>query len=146
MPQSSRFRINTPTVIEQTVDDETLIVHLERGHYFSLRGSAQEIWSALVAGTPTDHLVAGLAARYTATDDAITAAVEAFCKELLADQLVVADSDPAPAEARGPSPEAREALPFQPPVLTRYTDIEDMLLIDPIHEVDETGWPRNTPA
>ena len=27
----------------------------------------------------------------------------------------------------------------------RYTDIEDMLILDPIHEVDASGWPHRAP-
>ncbi len=27
------------------------------------------------------------------------------------------------------------------PALTRYDDLDDLLLLDPIHEVDDAGWP-----
>ena len=30
---------------------------------------------------------------------------------------------------------------FEAPALQVYTDMEDLLLLDPIHEVDEMGWP-----
>jgi hypothetical protein len=34
-------------------------------------------------------------------------------------------------------------LPFQKPLLQKYTDMEALLLVDPIHEVDEEeGWPK----
>jgi len=38
-------------------------------------------------------------------------------------------------------------LVFDAPVLHSYTDMQDVLLLDPIHDVDETGWPssRNVP-
>jgi hypothetical protein len=25
--------------------------------------------------------------------------------------------------------------------MQRYTDVEELLMIDPVHEVDEAGWP-----
>jgi hypothetical protein len=31
---------------------------------------------------------------------------------------------------------------FSRPILTKYTDMKELLLLDPIHEVDETGWPN----
>jgi len=36
---------------------------------------------------------------------------------------------------------------FQPPTLNKYTDMRDMLLLDPIHDVGESGWPvpKSTP-
>jgi hypothetical protein len=32
--------------------------------------------------------------------------------------------------------------PFEMPKLSKYTDMEDLLALDPIHEVDEMGWPN----
>jgi hypothetical protein len=29
--------------------------------------------------------------------------------------------------------------------LHKYTDMEELLLLDPIHDVDETGWPNKSP-
>ena len=53
------------------------------------------------------------------------------------------DSEPASsienafAEA-GPAPESYEA-----PAVHKYTDMENLLLLDPIHEVEEeAGWPH----
>ena len=31
--------------------------------------------------------------------------------------------------------------PYSPPVLNSYTDMEELLLLDPIHDVDQAGWP-----
>jgi hypothetical protein len=28
------------------------------------------------------------------------------------------------------------------PVLDKYTDMQELLLLDPIHEVDDAGWPH----
>jgi hypothetical protein len=37
-------------------------------------------------------------------------------------------------------------LAFTQPVLEVYTDMQDLLLLDPIHEVDEeAGWPSPKP-
>ena len=33
------------------------------------------------------------------------------------------------------------------PDLRKYTDMEDFMLVDPVHDVDATGWPnRAAPA
>ncbi len=34
---------------------------------------------------------------------------------------------------------------FTNPVLEKFTDMADLLLLDPIHEVDESGWPNKPP-
>jgi hypothetical protein len=34
-------------------------------------------------------------------------------------------------------------IDYVPPVLERFDDVRDLLLIDPIHQVDqEYGWPK----
>ena len=36
-----------------------------------------------------------------------------------------------------------EKLSFSPPTLEKYTDMEELLALDPIHEVNEVvGWPN----
>jgi len=36
--------------------------------------------------------------------------------------------------------------PFVKPILQKYTDMADLLLLDPIHEVDAgQGWPHPAP-
>jgi hypothetical protein len=35
--------------------------------------------------------------------------------------------------------------PFRVPVLNRYSDMADMLLLDPVHDVEESGWPVPKP-
>ncbi len=36
-------------------------------------------------------------------------------------------------------------VPYAPPALETYTDMQELLLLDPIHDVDETGWPAARP-
>jgi hypothetical protein len=42
----------------------------------------------------------------------------------------------------GPSKVAAATETMQPPVLEPFGDMQDLLLLDPVHEVDEdAGWP-----
>jgi hypothetical protein len=40
---------------------------------------------------------------------------------------------------------AGEPAAFEPPLLEKFTDMEDLLLLDPVHEVDGRGWPHPAP-
>lgn len=35
-----------------------------------------------------------------------------------------------------------ESIILTPSVLNEYDDMQDLLALDPIHEVDESGWPK----
>ena len=39
-------------------------------------------------------------------------------------------------------PEPQEG--FVAPQLHKYTDMQELLLLDPIHDVDQEGWPATT--
>ena len=52
--------------------------------------------------------------------------------------IAPSDAPPPPDAVKSPSiPRA----PFHPPVLNVFSDMQDLLLLDPIHDVDATGWP-----
>lgn len=38
-----------------------------------------------------------------------------------------------------------ERRPYQPPQVEAFNDLQDILLLDPIHDVDEAGWPMAAP-
>lgn len=136
-----RHCVNSPHVISETLDGETIIVNLSSGHYFNLQGTAVEVWDAVERGADTAEVVADLERRYAASDGEIASAVEKFLAELTAAELIVPDGD-GPAPARGDETFAAERAPFAPPTLTVHTDMQDIILLDPVHEVDPRGWPH----
>jgi hypothetical protein len=138
-----RFRLRGAPIIHDTIDNETIAINQLTGAYYSLEGPAALVWLLLADGATAGEVGAELALRYT-SDDPLQPAVQAFLDELLAEELVVVADAPADTRAT-----ASPGLPDPPPErprfpglrLQRYTDLEVMLLADPIHEVDETGWP-----
>ncbi|MGI8926136.1 MAG: PqqD family protein, partial [Tepidiformaceae bacterium] len=142
MELTTRLRVNAPSVIGESVDGEVLIVNLDSGRYYSASGSGDAIWRLAAAGLPPSAIVRELAASYDANPELVGAAVHGFIGQLIDEALLVEDSAAAEAgaEAATPLPVGAPA-PFDPPLLNKYTDMEQLLLLDPVHEVDETGWP-----
>ncbi len=144
------FRVNTPRVAHQTIDGETVIIDFETGAYFSTDGIGAVIWEGIARNSTYGALVGWLCARYTGARAEIERAVACFLKELEDECLIVpcdsaADAAHQSARCDAPGPEAPCA--FRAPVLRKYTDMQALLLLDPIHEVDEQGWPiRKDPA
>ena len=139
-----RYRLNEPQVIAETVAGETIVVNLGSGHYFSLQGTAVEIWNALLGGAPVPTVVAGLESRYDAADGEIEAAVSRFVEELTGAELIVpATGGDGSAPAQPPVLDADASQqPWAAPTLSVFTDMQDIILLDPVHEVDERGWPH----
>lgn len=139
------FQVNTPQVVCETIDGEVVIVNLEKGYYYSLLKTGAEVWSGLEQGSDRLHLIDQLTQTYAASYEDIATAVDEFLDHLIREELILKvesatlDS-PNPTTTIAPS---TSKLPFEKPMLEKFTDMEDLLLLDPIHEVDvEVGWPN----
>lgn len=139
---ATRFRVNAPPVVHESFDDEVVLVNLETGVYYSLDRPGVPLWGWVDAGASVGEMVA--AARDGCAGDAaeIEAGVRRLLAELCDERLIVVD--PAPPRAAVPAPQDRagERPPFQAPTLTKFSDMAELLTVDPIHEVGAGGWPE----
>jgi hypothetical protein len=141
-----RFEVSRPEVVGSVVDGEVVAINLDTGSYYNIAGAGTDVWTAVEGTASAEEVTARLAHRYAAPVDEIAAAVTRFMEELFGEGLI------RPAEADGPRPEPTAGdLPsngqtaFSPPVLEKFTDMEDLLLLDPVHDVTERGWPHEKP-
>lgn len=137
-----RFRVNHPQVINETIDGEAIMINLVTGSYYSLDSVGGEVWGLVEQSLSVDDIVTELGRRYEASDDAIRSAVENLLDQLHREQLVEHDHAPpsSPSAPTEPPPAAR--VPFRAPRLEKFTDMQDLILLDPVHEVDSRGWPH----
>jgi Coenzyme PQQ synthesis protein D (PqqD) len=139
------YRIDSRKVAHETIDGEVIMIHLVLGSYYSLDGPGADVWEHLAAGRGRAETLALLEQRYDAEPGRIAETVDELVKRLAEEELLEPHPDGAPA----PAIEAAtvgERLSFTEPRLEKYTDMQDFLLVDPIHETDETGWPNQKPA
>jgi hypothetical protein len=145
MNQSLRYQINDASLVQDLIDGEVVIINLASGRYYSLQDCAAEVWAGLKAGLDLDRITTSLTARYACEREEARSTLDVFIADLEKESLIVsAGDDGGGASAGAPAdtdqnPDARK--PFNPPRLTVYADMEQLLLLDPIHEVDERGWP-----
>ena len=113
-----------------------MVIDTESGVFYSLRGVASPMWMAVEAGVSAANLAAALQAQFpevTAPD----ADVASFLEPLTRDGVVTIDGASTSAAAPLTWPEE-----YSPAVVERHSDMNDLLLVDPLHDVDDTGWPR----
>jgi hypothetical protein len=144
-----RFRVNTPDVMHESIEGEVIIINLVSGNYYSVRGSGSEIWAHVqreeaVTGS---EIVDELGTLFDGSRPDLERAVTEFLEELRGEGLVaeVETSAEMSPTRQAPSDNGRPHRPFEPPALEKYTDMQDLVLIDPVHQVDDTGWPHKRP-
>ena len=139
MGSSSFYCINTPAVVSEFFDNEVILVNMSRGHYYSLRDTAATLWQGLDAGLSVDALIDRLVESYTIEPAEAGQTVQAFLHQATEQQLIIPTGQPM---ATKPLETPLERRPFSTPVLETYTDMQDLLALDPIHDVDpQQGWP-----
>jgi coenzyme PQQ synthesis protein D (PqqD) len=141
---TARFRINTPNVVAETVDGETTIVDLEKGIYYALNGSGSVIWDEVTSGAPQAEVTSVLARTFDIAGEEAERAVGDLIGELAEAGLIVENgsgSNGPPTVADPPPVAANGRAGYVEPKLSTYTDMQELLLLDPIHETDDAGWP-----
>ena len=134
------FIANKTKLVSEISDGEAIIVDLETGAYFSLQNSACFFWENLLAGVTLTRLADLTYLRYSEVPLTIVEDLRAFLLELQAEELLVRTADAAMPSAEV-SPNVKKTM-YTRPIVEKFTDMAELLLLDPIHEVeDDLGWP-----
>ncbi|WP_119303751.1 PqqD family protein [Dongia deserti] len=141
MSQRTVLEIAAPQCVAQDFEGEVIVLNLADGTYYSLRELGAVLWRDLAAGHPVETLAAQAAGKLGGPQPVLDFVANATAQGLLR---------PAPNTA---SPTAEPQLPSALAgggeaklVFEVYEDMKTLILLDPVHEVDETrGWP-NLPA
>jgi hypothetical protein len=130
------MRVRKPPVSHECIDGEVVVINMENGTYYSLLDLGARLWELLAAGSTRSELLERIATAYPGEPHALDEA-SAFVDELLSEGLIT--------EEEGARTVLELALPspYASPKVERFTDLQEMLMLDPIHEVDAAaGWPH----
>jgi coenzyme PQQ synthesis protein D (PqqD) len=144
---NQRFRVNTPTVTHETIDGEAVIINLDSGNYYSLVEVGSFIWGLVEKGASASEVQQVVLQTYQGDATDIDRGVQELLAQLQQENLIV------PVEGAGAldftevlsSNNSHDKPPFNPPLLHKYSDMQELLLLDPIHDVDDAGWPKPNP-
>lgn len=136
------YQVNLPKIVYEIIDGQVIIINFDNGAYFSLDGTGADVWRMIEGSASAEEIVDLICRLYEGSRGEIERSVSAFLSRLGDEGLVLMTggrSSGSPAEDLTMSGAERPL--FEAPLLTKYEDMKDLLLLDPIHEVDESGWP-----
>ncbi len=145
MIEPTLLRVNEPNVVHETIDGETILLDLNTGNYFSLDGPGALIWEFIHQTGDRNKAIEIMVSENTAISENIIASVTSFVESLVEEKLLVQSAaSPIPSNLfeleKQLSAAARD---FIPPRVIKYSDMQDLFLLDPIHDVGELGWPES---
>lgn len=137
MSQHTILEVAAPQCVAQDFEGEIVALNLSSGTYYSLRDLGAVLWRDLAAGHPVEILAALAAQVLGGTQPIMDFAANAVAHGLL---RPAANAAAAAGDPQLPAALAGNAAPAL--VLEVFDDMKSLILLDPVHEVDETrGWP-----
>lgn len=136
----TRHRLNAPRCAEETIEGEALIIDMVSGSYYSCTGTAAVVWNEIKLGASSAEVADVLVDAYGGDKDEVLGEVDAFVAALIAASLVAEDPDAtAHVGRRSDLVDLGDRTEL---LLEEYSDLADLLLLDPVHDVSEAGWPH----
>ena len=136
---SSRWVINKPSVASEILDGELVIMNNAGGKYHTSAGTGPLIWLCIERGMSRPAILKAIAEACSVGEERIAPDLDAFLDELVSEGLICnATVEQVAAEPESP---ALSPTAYERPELSSYSDMQDLLRLDPIHDVSEEGWP-----
>jgi len=130
-------------VIHETVDGETMIVRLDSGNYYSLNGPGGRVWAFIEQGMSGTQIIAEFAGRSGIDRNVAEEQMQLFFDSLIKEGLILQNGNSSDAKTIYQSDNIELCTnSFEPPLLSKYTDMQELLILDPIHDISEAGWPN----
>jgi hypothetical protein len=127
---------NTESVTSETFDEDTVLINFLTGTYFSLRGSAPLIWRLLQTATSLDEILASVGGDTGDARDSVRAMLDTLIAENCVHSVEVDEAEIGRSNSR-------TLVPYTAPIVETFHDLQELIVVDPVHEVDEIdGWPH----
>jgi hypothetical protein len=134
--ESIAYIRKTKGIASESFEDETVIINMNEGSYFNIKGSANEIWDYLKMDSSISNLNNYLKSVFS---DVNSNEVETFINQLYNYGLIEKMNATQP-ERHNFDVENKKL--FQTPEIELFTDMQELMLLDPVHDVDSVeGWP-----
>jgi hypothetical protein len=127
--------ILNPRLIADVFDEDVIIANLDTGTYYSLSGVAAQILGALPF-QDSSKVFNEIASKFQENSIEIVIELNECFKNMQDEEvIIIVDS-----EGKSKKVTLKEPLKYIKSEFLTYTDLQELLLLDPIHEIDEDEW------
>ncbi len=133
-----RYTTNSPMVITDDMDGEIIILNTESGKYFSTEKTGAIIWKMLSNGYTLNETTEIISNHFSIENEAINKDLNSLLIQLIDEGLIKVDEITKPKT----DIDLSNISEYTTPEIIAYSDMEKLLLMDPVHEVENMGWPN----
>ena len=138
------IKVNAPHAVSEIIEGEAIVVNLKTGCYFSIGKVGALVWDCVMKNLDSADTAKRIAKVFDVDEKIARREIDVFIQELLKESLVVTEdgAGSSPINSVEEQNPAAQKLAYETPRLVKFEDMQDLLLLDPVHEVDEQqGWP-----
>lgn len=137
------MRIRDESISMERLDGETILINFDTGQYFSFHGPSADVIWLIERGVDRRSWLDVLAGAFSQfpTRETFHDQIDTFINDLLEAEIVEAGASLGELELELPDDYVRGV--WTAPELTANQDLVDLLVIDPIHDTGDDGWPES---
>lgn len=134
--------IDKQNIAKEVFDNEAVMINIPLGKYYSVRGEVGlRVLELLEEPTTKENIKAILLSEFEVSEADASSNLETFLAQLSNEEMIIESSETSIQEIEH-SPKL-ERLTFGKLELEVYDDMQELLLIDPVHDVESfKGWPQ----
>ena len=131
------YRINDEKMFFDIAEGQAVVINFVTGMYYGTSTLGSAVLDKLVNGASVEKILAALNAADGCPSD-ISAKLDAFIKAL-SDKEIIVSGDTDDQDVNFDKAAFADGFDM---TLDEFAEVQDLLLADPIHDVDvEEGWP-----
>ena len=135
------YAVASPDIVSEEFEGEFVILDLGSGKYYSMDAAGSALWAAILAGASLKDLGDAL----EGAPGVNAQSIHEFAEKLIEFGCLARSNMPAAAPVDPATIDVLRAS-GSPPTVEVFEDLADLILADPIHDVEETaGWPVRKP-
>jgi len=86
-----------------------------------------------------DEILNAISGDTTDARDAVKTTIDRLISEICVQTIEISETRVGPRRVQAPTP-------YAPPIIDIFHDLQELIVVDPVHEVDEIdGWPHRPP-
>jgi len=137
---SAQLILNTSNISQERLDGEVVVISFNTGKYFSAKGPAADLFWLLEKGIDQSLWTSILSENFSNFAN-VDSGITEFLSAGVAEELFVPLESPSREIPTLPMDYVRTA--WETPKLVVFEDLQDLLLLDPIHDTSLEGWPTS---
>jgi len=135
---SEQLLLNTSNISQERLDGEVVVISFNTGKYFSAKGTAADLFWLIENGIDQNLWPQILSENFKDFPSS-GSGISEFIANGIAEELFLNSESPSQDVISLPSDYVRGN--WEIPKLIVFEDLQDLLLLDPIHDTSLEGWP-----